>query len=166
VPIYLGTATPSAYYIGSSAVSAIYLGGNQVYAASAGAAFYGANGTWNGVGFSGAGTASNKYLKASISGGTADGMWIRASAAGTVYITADSIATDDMFVVAKSANSTSWTNVYTAGDSGGWSTSSAFSLSFLVAANDYIQIARPVDSSNYAITPYARFTNLRVWWTA
>ena len=164
--VYLGTATPSAYYLGSSAVSAIYLGSSQVYASSAAPAFYGANGTWSGVGFSGAGIASNKYLKASISGGTADGMWIRASAAGTVYITADSIATDDMFVIAKSANSTSWTTVYTAGDSGGWSTSSAFSLSFSVAANDYMQIARPVDSGGYSIAPYASFTNLRVWWTA
>jgi hypothetical protein len=162
--VYLGTATPSAYYLGSTTVSAIYLGSNQVYPVASGATFFGPNSVWNGVGFSGAGTSSNKYLKASISGGTADGMWIRASAAGTVYITADSIATDDMFVIAKSTNSLSWTNVYTAGDSGGWSTSSAFSLSFAVSANDYIQIARPVDSEGYSITPYARFTNLRVWW--
>lgn len=131
------------------------------------AAFYSPNTAWSAAGFGAGtyGTSTSKYLASSSpSPPAADGMTIRAVANGTVYITADSIGTDNQLIIAKSSNlGTSWTEQVNYGDYNGYFATS-FSTSFAVASGDTIIIGKKTDSSGSTIDVNISYTNLRVWW--
>lgn len=160
--IYLGTTTPTAYYLGSSTVSAIYLGSVQVYSTGGGgggAAFYSPNSIWTAIAFSGSGTASSKYAKASITSPAADGASIYVTAAGTVRITATSASCDYDLNIFKNG-----TVAYTQADNTGYGffgdipETGSTACSITVAAGNLITLGASGD--------YLNFQNLSIWWTA
>ena len=115
-------------------------------------AFYSPNTAWTNVGFTGSGTLANKYQKASISSGSADGMSIRVTSAGTLHITASQVNSDIEFEILINGSS-----VFLGGDYNGYSYGN-FSFSHSVAANDTIVIGPN--------GPYASYSGLSIWWTA
>lgn len=111
------------------------------------------NSAWTSVGFSGTGTASDKYYKASISAGTADGMAINATAAGTVRITADNVSADNEYIIY--VNNVA---VLTLGDYNG--ANEALSATLTVAAGATVRLGTA------GADLYISYTNLNIWWTA
>jgi hypothetical protein len=66
VPVYHGTATPSAYYLGSTTVSKLYFGATQVWPVAAAALLTIArdNGSGDTSSFSGSGTTAIPFVRA------------------------------------------------------------------------------------------------------
>jgi hypothetical protein len=160
--VYLGTATPSAYYLGSTTVSSIYLGTVQVYTTGGGgggAAFYNPNTIWSGIFGSGdgAGTATDKYRKTSIT--PADGASIYVTAAGTVRVTASSASADpgQVFTIYKNGSS-AYTRADNTGDGffGDIPETGSNSCSIAVTAGNSITLGVSGDFMN--------FSTFRMWW--
>jgi hypothetical protein len=114
-------------------------------------AFSSPNSAWSSAGFSGTGTASDKYYTASISAGTADGMAINATAAGTVRITADNVSADNEYIIY--VNDVA---VFTLGDYNG--TNGALSATLTVAAGATVRLGTA------GLGLYISYTNLNIWW--